>query len=399
MVFSYIHSFAAFSWITTLTGSKNWLELFAQSFIMRLCFFWPHKGKHFANISTSSACELDPPYCTFFHVEENITPPGFAIMLTQTVLSIKLVSLQAAMSHLILDQQQHPDQTHPRIRRKVLNLNSPVFNSRSIVNKRLELSSLLALKSYELVAITKTFLDSTINSSEMFSDTFNVQRRDRSRHGGGVLLAVHQGLCCIRKTDFKTDCEILWSELIATKPFSRVLVGVFYRPPSSDIDYLKELERSLSLIERSGNNLSILLLGDFNLPQIVWSTPSPTCPDSLSSTFCTIIVDYFFHQLVLQPTREQSILDLVFITAPELVKDLEICQPVGGSDHCSTEFNLKLKFQRPKRSCSLVYNYRAADWLGLREDFCNLQWDCSYLMEWWWCLGCLEIIIFPGCWT
>ena len=59
-------------------------------------------------------------------MEENITPPGFAIMLTQTVLSIKLVSLQAAMSHLILDQQQHPDQTHPRIRRKVLNLNSPV---------------------------------------------------------------------------------------------------------------------------------------------------------------------------------------------------------------------------------------------------------------------------------
>ena len=85
--------------------------------------------------------------------------------------------------------------------------------------------------------------------------------------------------------------------------------------------------------------------------------------------------------MVLQPTREQNILDLVFITAPELVKDLEICQPVGGSDHCSIEFNLKLKFQRPKRSCRLVYNYRAADWLSLREDFCNLQWDCSYLME------------------
>ena len=255
------------------------------------------------------------------------------------------------------------------------------FNSRSIVNKRLELSSLLVSKSYELVAITETFLDSTINSSEIFSDSFNVQRRDRSRHGGGVLLAVHQGLCCIRRTDFETDCEILWCEIIVMKPYSRVLVGVFYRPPSSDIDYLKELERSLSLIERSGNNLNILLLGDFNLPQIVWFTPSPTCPDSLSSTFCAIIADYFLNQLVLQPTREQNILDLVFITAPELVKDLEICQPVGGSDHCSIEFTLKLKFQRPERSCRFVYNYRAADWLGLREDFCNLQWDCSYLME------------------
>ena len=43
-----------------------------------------------------------------------------------------------------------------------------------------------------------------------------------------------------------------------------------------------------------------------------------------------------------------------------------------GSDDCSIEFKLKLKFQRPERSCRLVYNYRAADWLGLREDVCNL---------------------------
>ena len=277
-------------------------------------------------------------------------------MLTQTVLSIKHCLLTSGDVSLnpgpITTSRPNSSQNKKESLKSKLSCVS--FNSRSIVNKRLELSSLLALKSYELVAITETFLDSTINSSEIFSDTFNVQRRDRSRHGGGVLLAVHQGLCCIRRTDFETDCEILWCELIATKPFSRVLVGVFYRPPSSDIDFLKELERSLSLIERSGNNLSILLLGDFNLPQIVWSTPSPTCPDSLSSTFCTIIADYFFHQLVLQPTREQNILDLVFITAPELVKDLEICQPVGGSDHCSIEFNLKLKFQRPKRSCRLV---------------------------------------------
>ena len=122
------------------------------------------------------------------------------------------------------------------------------FNSRSVVNKRLELSSLLALKSYELVAITETFLDSTINSSEIFSDSFNVQRRDRSRHGGGVLLAVHQGLCCIRRTDFETDCEILQCAINVMKSYSGVLVGVFYRPPSSDIDYWKDLYRLSNVV-------------------------------------------------------------------------------------------------------------------------------------------------------
>ena len=65
MVFSYIRSFAAFSWITTFTRSKNRLELFARSFIMRLCFLWLRQWKHFADISTSSAREADPPFCIY----------------------------------------------------------------------------------------------------------------------------------------------------------------------------------------------------------------------------------------------------------------------------------------------------------------------------------------------
>ena len=129
-------------------------------------------------------------------------------MLTRTVLSIKRVSLQAAMS------PSGPNSSQNKKESLKSKLSCVSFNSRSIVNKRLELSSLLTLKSYELVAITETFLDSTINSSEMFSDTFNVQRRDRSRHGGGVLLAVHQGLCCIREQISKLTVKFYGASLL-----------------------------------------------------------------------------------------------------------------------------------------------------------------------------------------
>ena len=37
--------------------------------------------------------------------------------------------------------------------------------------------------------------------------------RDRSRHGGGVLLLVHQDVPARRREDLETDCEILWVEL------------------------------------------------------------------------------------------------------------------------------------------------------------------------------------------
>ena len=105
-------------------------------------------------------------------------------------------------------------------------------------------------------------------------------------------------------------------------------------------------------------------MGNFTLPQIDWSTPSPACPDVLSSTLCNIIADYFLHQLVLQPTRKQNILDLVLTTSPELTEELEIHQPIGASDHCSTELKLKPKYLKPKRSGRFGYNYRAADWSG-----------------------------------
>lgn len=175
--------------------------------------------------------------------------------------------------------------------------------------------------------------------------------------------------------------EILWCELTIPNPHTKLLVGVFYRPPSSDVDYLQELERSLSLIECSGSNLATILLGDFNLPNIDWSTPSPTCHDNLSSVLCDITADYFFNQMVLNPTRGNNILDLIFTTAPELISDLEISAPLGQSDHHSIDFKLNLKTIRPKLSPRVVYDYRSANWAALREDFSYIRWDRVFLME------------------
>lgn len=42
------------------------------------------------------------------------------------------------------------------------------LNARSIVNKRVELASRLSSISFDLVAVTETSLDSSINSAEIF---------------------------------------------------------------------------------------------------------------------------------------------------------------------------------------------------------------------------------------
>ncbi|XP_068757932.1 uncharacterized protein [Montipora capricornis] len=225
-------------------------------------------------------------------------------------------------------------------------------------------------------------VDSSISSAEIFPSTYYVHREDRSRNGGGVLLACSHEISSIRRSELETECEIMWCEIIILNPYSRIMVGVFYRPPSTDVSYLLELEKSLCLLERSENTFTTFLLGDFNLPNVDWSNPScPIGSDTLSSTFCSICQDHFFRQMVLNPTRDDNILDLVLSTAPDLLFDLSVNEGLGNSDHNSIEFNLRLKILRAKQSPRIVYNFGAANWNNLRDDFSNIPWNTAFLLD------------------
>ena len=53
----------------------------------------------------------------------------------------------------------------------------------------------------------------------------------------------------------------------------------------------------------------------------------------------------------------------------------------GNSDHNSTEFNLRLKILRPNQSPRIVYNFGAANWNNLRDDFSNIPWNTAFLLD------------------
>ena len=86
------------------------------------------------------------------------------------------------------------------------------------------------------------------------------------------MLYVKNSISAIRRIDLETNCEVLWVEL-STGP-SKVLLGTFYRPPSSTPEYLEQLEMSLASIPESH---TIVLCGDFNLPHVDWAEDS-SCP-------------------------------------------------------------------------------------------------------------------------
>ena len=70
---------------------------------------------------------------------------------------------------------------------------------------------------------------------------------------------------------------------------------------------------------------SVIILGDFNMPDICWSTLTGT--STASNSFCDLLFELNLSQLVKEPTHcKGNILDLV-ITNDNLITDLSIAAP------------------------------------------------------------------------
>ena len=197
-----------------------------------------------------------------------------------------------------------------------------MLNARSIANKSAILHSVIAEDDIDIILVTETFLDSTVCVNEILPSGFNVLRKDRSRHGGGVLIAIKENLPFEFHDVPDTICEVLWCEFkpVIGKP---VLFSIFYRPPSSDIQYMNEMKNLLQNVRQKYPNRSLILCGDFNVPGIDWINNIVLTNSKLENEVLSIVQDNLLTQCVHEVTRfndrSANCLDLVFTSDPGLI--------------------------------------------------------------------------------
>ena len=251
-------------------------------------------------------------------------------------------------------------------------LRTLIINARSVRGKVDQLHCEIELTDPDIVAITETWLDPTVLSSELFPPNFTVYRRDRpsTTMGGGVLLAVNNRLLSSRAEELETSCEILWIKIEMVKVKS-LYVGVFYRPPTSSAleanKTLEELETSILRIQNS--NANIWLCGDFNMPDIDWETGSAR-KGAGRPEFCRKLIgitqDASLEQQNLQPTRGQNILDLFLTNNPTLTQQVKVIP--GLSDHDSVLVDSLLCPLSPRKASRKVYLHKKADFQSFISD-------------------------------
>ena len=83
----------------------------------------------------------------------------------------------------------------------------------------------------------------------------------------------------------------------------------------------------------------IILAGDFNYPDIDWSTWTTSKSQNHESQKCIdACSDTFLHQHVLEPTRyrhgqHQNVLDLILTNEEDMIQNIEYLPSIGISDH------------------------------------------------------------------
>ena len=87
------------------------------------------------------------------------------------------------------------------------------------------------------------------------------------RRGCGVLIAVRDCIPATPRATHQCESELLFIDLLFSHE-QRITLGVFYRPPGGDTKPLEDLR---ICIQEWNSTAELILIGDFNLPDIDWS--------------------------------------------------------------------------------------------------------------------------------
>jgi len=163
------------------------------------------------------------------------------------------------------------------------------------------------------------------------------------------------------------NIEEVVAEVLSSKPFR---ICVLYNPPNSKFDYQHCLFSFISDLLQ--DTRPVVLMGDFNAPNISWFTLSAS--SEFSSNLCDLIFEY---KIVEDPTHVQGhILDLniednISISEVHLENN-----PLLSSDHYAITFNLRLSFNsevNPAIDTINILDYSKADFESINNYLSHID--------------------------
>ena len=203
----------------------------------------------------------------------------------------------------------------------------------------------------DILCLCETFLNEKFSDNELQIDTYQMTRKDRQAHGGGIVIYTKSYLSCIHRDDLEiADVEMIWMEVRNNrqKPF---LLCYCYRPPSSTSDWISKVESSIE--KANTEQKEIIILGDFNFNLL---NETSTAKQWLDTTD-----NLNLKQLVQTPARvtdtSRTLIDHAFTNASENIINVTVPE-FSISDHFPVCLTRKITKDFDKGPVHRLISYR-----------------------------------------
>ena len=215
-------------------------------------------------------------------------------------------------------------------------------------------------------------MNSSIFDLEILPSNYFIDRKDRCTRGGGVLIALEESIPS-SIIPSPSNLEVISVRIELNVPIS--LCTVYIPPTPSDL-YIDSLLSYLADFISSSEH--VIIVGDFNLPDINWSTLTGT--SSLSSSFCDLIFDYNLVQFVDSPTHiKGNILDIL-LSNTTFIHNVHV-EPsqLISSDHFMVLFSIVCDIKPVRRHMvKYIFDFKNVDMEGLLMFLLEYDFDNCY---------------------
>jgi len=286
-------------------------------------------------------------------------------------------------------------------------------NAGSFLNKIDELRISVGIYNPDIICIVESHLNSSVENSEISIDNYNIFRHDRnfkikqvpqdalySSHdvdspdtsvsgGGGSVIYVKDYLRVELIDEFKVADSLAIS--VQTNVGS-VAIACIYRSPSLNDKQNRTMINSIDKLSKTYSESEVLLVGDFNLPDVCWVTGTLSGPMNTSDRFKCLqhdfldmftdigynwhITDEKTRVRLVAGVRQESTLDQVFSSNSAIVNNFSMLAPFGKSDHASIlvelNFNADSHKDFVKSNKMLLGKVSESDILSFAEE---INWD------------------------
>ena len=226
------------------------------------------------------------------------------------------------------------------------------------------------INKFQIFASSETNIRANTPDSLYNFEGYNFFGSNRKKGTLGVGLYVNSQIEAKRvRTNFKqSQPEMVFVECKFRKTI--LLVGVIYKSPGVSYKAYEEITECIASITTKYTH--VILLGDYNLDFLRPDAPA-------TKFFKTNILEQFgLEQIITKPTRitrnSRSLLDLILISNPSMVKHSDVVDFPGLSDHSLTYLSYSIKRPRFKPKKILRRDFRKFSTNDFNTDIEKINW-------------------------